>query len=51
MEEMKYTLEQLLGSERFRRRADALKTVLPDGEYTLEEADTALAEFMERGVN
>ena len=51
MEKMKYTLEQLLTSDRFRRRADALKTALPDGEYTLEEADAALCEFLERSVN
>ena len=50
MEEMRYTLEQLLESSRFRRRADALKTILPDGEFTLEEADAALTAFMERSV-
>ena len=50
MEEMKYTLAQLLVSARFRHRADALKSALDEGEYTLAEAEAALAAFLERSV-
>ena len=50
MEEMYYTLEQLLDSRRFRDRRDALAAILPLGEYTIAEAEAALQEFMERGV-
>ena len=50
METVTYTLEQLLDSRRFRDRKDALAAALPLGEYTIEEAEAALKEFLERSV-
>ena len=50
MEEVKFTLEQILRYKRFRHRVDALKSALEDGEYTLAEAEAALDEFLGRSV-
>ena len=50
MEEMKYTKEQLLASERFRARRDALAVCLDKREYTLAEAEETLTKFLERSV-
>ena len=47
----RFTKGQLLASERYRGRRDALAAVLEDGRpYSLAEADDALKGFMERTV-
>lgn len=46
-----YTKEQVLSSARYRARRDVLEALLADGrEYTLEETDRMVKEFMERKV-
>ena len=44
----KFTVLQIINDARFRKRADALRVALGEGEYTLEEAQAKLKEFMER---
>ena len=47
-----YTKEQILCSKKYKYRRDALGVVLADGkEYTTEEVDTLLDEFMKGKVN
>ena len=47
-----YTKEQILGSKKYKYRRDALGVVLADGkEYTTEEVDTLLNEFLKGKVN
>lgn len=47
-----YTKEQILCSRKYKYRRDALGVVLADGkEYTIEEVDTLLDEFMKGKVN
>lgn len=47
-----YTKRQILSSLRYRARRDVLGALLEDGrEYTLEETDRMLKEFMERKVH
>jgi hypothetical protein len=47
-----YTKGQILSSLRYRARRDVLGALLEDGrEYTLEETDRMLKEFMERKVH
>ena len=47
-----YTKEQILCSRKYKYRRDALGVVLADGkEYTTEEVDTLLDEFMKGKVN
>lgn len=47
-----FTKEQILCSKKYKYRRDALGVVLTDGkEYTLDEVDTLLDEFMKGKVN
>lgn len=47
-----YTKGQILSSARYRARRDVLEALLGDGrEYTLEETDRMVKEFMERKVH
>lgn len=47
-----YSKQQILGSNKYKYRRDALGVVLTDGkEYTLDEVDTLLDEFMKGKVN
>ena len=47
-----YTKGQILSSARYRARRDVLEALLVDGrEYTLEETDRMVKEFMERKVH
>ena len=47
-----YTKEQILGSKKYKYRRDALGVILADGkEYTMDEVDTLLDEFMKGKVN
>ena len=47
-----YTKEQILCSRKYKYRRDALGVVLADGkEYTTEEVDTLLNEFLKGKVN
>ena len=50
MDEMKYTANELCGSEKFRHRKDALLAILGDGEYTVADAEARLDAFMTREV-
>ncbi len=46
-----YTKVQILSSARYMARHDVLEALLEDGrEYTLEETDVMVKEFMERKV-
>ncbi|MCI8748500.1 MAG: hypothetical protein HFH67_11665 [Lachnospiraceae bacterium] len=46
-----YTKEQILSSAKYMARRDVLEALLKDGrEYTLEETDMMVKEFMERKV-
>lgn len=50
-EQRKYAKDQLIKAERFFNRKDVLNVVLNDGvEYTIEEAEKAIEEFMSRKV-
>lgn len=47
----KFSKGQLLGSERFKERRDALGALLKDGEtYTVEEAEKILGDYMKGQV-
>lgn len=51
-EESKFTKEQILSSEKYANRRDALGVVLSDDEsYTLEQVDSLLDKFMKGKVN
>lgn len=48
---MKFSKEQLAGSARYAARRDMLNALLDDGkEYTIQEADAAIAGYMEGKV-
>lgn len=47
----KFSKEQLAGSARYAARRDLVNALLDDGkEYTIQEADAAIAGYMERKV-
>lgn len=48
---VKYSKEQLVGSDRYMKRRDLLGVLLKDGErYTLEEVDAKLDNYMKGKV-
>lgn len=48
---VKYSKEQLIGSDRYMKRRDLLGALLKDGErYTLEEVDAKLDNYMKGKV-
>lgn len=48
--ETKYSKEQLLSSKRFRGYTDILNAVLPKGEYTINDAEASIKEFLSKEV-
>lgn len=49
---IKYTKESIIGSEKYKNRADILNVLLEEGkEYTLDAVDVLIEKFMKGKVN